>query len=112
MYLAIIYHDCAVGCSVNTLVGVVLEEGLGFCQLKFINFLRGVKRIELIFGQVVNDTGPVGVPNHVDGGSEPIPVFFFRVGRQTQRQTSAEGNLSGEQSRGHYFEEDQSFILR
>jgi hypothetical protein len=49
--------------------------------------LRGVKRIELVFGQVVNDTGPVGVPNHVDGGSEPIPVFFLGWGgRHRDRQ--------------------------
>lgn len=46
--------------SVYILVGVIFKEGLGFCHLKVINpRLLGVEGVELVFGQVVHDTGSV-----------------------------------------------------
>lgn len=61
--------------SVHVLVGVIIVEGLRLRHLKVIQpGLLRVERVQLIFGQVVDDSRPVGVPDHVDRGAETIPA--------------------------------------
>lgn len=67
MYLAVIYLDRLTGVVIYTVVRVILIIGLCLGHLKVIwpNLLR-IEQVKLIFGEVVDNSCPVGVANDID----------------------------------------------
>ena len=79
LYLAVLYQYLWAGVAVGiyVLVGIVFIKGLRFWHLHFLQLrLLCIKKVQLVFGKVVNNSSTVGITDNVHRSSEPIPVFF------------------------------------